>query len=45
MAAINRASIAKQLVPGLNAIFGMEYGEVVDELTPLFEMENSDRAF
>ena len=45
MAAINRASIAKQLVPGLNAIFGMEYGEVADELTPLFEMENSDRAF
>ena len=45
MAAINRASIAKQLVPGLNAIFGMEYGEVVDELTPLFETESSDRAF
>ena len=43
--AINRASIAKQLVPGLNAIFGMEYGEVADELTPLFETENSDRAF
>ena len=40
MAAIDSASIAKQLVPDLNAIFGMEYGKGVDELTPLFEMEN-----
>ena len=29
--AINRASIAKQLLPGLNAVFGIEYGEVADE--------------
>ena len=35
--AINRASIAKQLLPGLNAVFGMEYGEVADEHKPLFE--------
>jgi len=43
--AINRASIAKELLPGLNAVFGMEYGEVADEHAPLFETENSDRAF
>jgi hypothetical protein len=43
--AINRASISKELLPGLNAIFGMEYGEVNNELEPLYEIENSDRAF
>ena len=43
--AINRASIAKQLLPGLNAVFGIEYGEVADEYSVLFEVENSDRAF
>ena len=43
--AINRASISKELLPGLNAVFGMEYGEVADERKPLFETENSDRAF
>jgi len=43
--AINRGNIAKQLLPGLNAIFGMEYGSIEDEHVPLFEVENSDRAF
>ena len=43
--AINRASISKELLPGLNAVFGMEYGEVDDEHKVLFEVENSDRAF
>ena len=43
--AINRASISKELLPGLNAVFGMEYGEVNNEHAPLFEIENSDRAF
>ena len=43
--AINRASIAKELLPGLNQVFGTEYGEVADEHAPLFEIENSDRAF
>ena len=43
--AINRASNAKQLLPGLNAVFGIEYGEVADEYSVLFEVENSDRAF
>ena len=43
--AINRASIAKELLPGLNAIFGIEYGDVDNEHEPLYEVENSDRAF
>ena len=43
--AINRASISKELLPGLNAVFGVEYGEVNDEHKPLYEVENSDRAF
>ena len=43
--AINRAAISKELLPGLNAVFGMEYGEVNNEHEPLYEIENSDRAF
>ena len=43
--AINRASISKELLPGLDAVFGLEYGEVNNEHEPLFEVENSDRAF
>ena len=43
--AINRASIAKELLPGLNAVFGLEYGDVNEEHKPLFEVENSDRSF
>ena len=43
--AINRASIAKELLPGLNAVFGIEYGEVDNQHEPLFDTENSDRAF
>ena len=43
--AINRASIAKELLPGLNAVFGIEYGEVNEEHKPLYEVESSDRSF
>tara|TARA_R100001480_G_scaffold12334_1_gene21113 strand:- start:338 stop:1237 length:900 start_codon:yes stop_codon:yes gene_type:complete len=43
--AINRAAISKELLPGLNAVFGMEYGEVNNEHEPLYEIENSDRSF
>tara|TARA_R100001244_G_scaffold9014_1_gene11086 strand:- start:119 stop:1048 length:930 start_codon:yes stop_codon:yes gene_type:complete len=43
--AINRASINKELLPGLNAVFGLEYGEVNNEHQALYEVENSDRAF
>lgn len=43
--AINRANIAKQLLPGLNAVFGLEYKSIDNEHLPLFVTENSDRAF
>ena len=43
--AINRSSIAKELLPGLNAVFGIEYGSVDEEHKPLYEIESSDRAF
>lgn len=43
--AINRASISKQLLPGLNTIFGMAYKEVDMEDEGLFAMETSERAF
>jgi hypothetical protein len=42
---INRAAISKELLPGLNAVFGIEYGEVNNEHEPLYEVENSDRSF
>ena len=43
--AINRSSIAKELLPGLNAVFGIEYGDVNNEHEALYDVENSDRAF
>jgi len=43
--AINRASIAKELLPGLNAVFGIEYKDVDNEHAPLYATEQSDRAF
>lgn len=43
--AINRASVAKQLLPGLNAIFGLEYKSIDNEHTPLYDMETSERAY
>lgn len=42
---INRAATPKQLEPGLNAIFGLSYGSIDNEHTPLFSVENSSRAF
>ena len=39
--AINRASISKELLPGLNAVFGLEYGDVNNEHEPLYDIENS----
>jgi len=45
MAILTRAQFAKQLVPGLNAIFGTAYKSVDNEHTPLFDSEKSDRSF
>ena len=43
--AINRSSISKELLPGLNGVFGVEYSSVDDEHSVLFDIENSDRSF
>jgi hypothetical protein len=43
--AINRAQLAKELEPGLNALFGMEYARYDNQHTEIFETESSDRAF
>ena len=43
--AINRAQLVKELEPGLNALFGLEYGRYADETTMIFDNESSDRAF
>lgn len=43
--AISRAQLLKELLPGLNALFGMEYGKYEDEHTQIFDSEDSDRSF
>jgi hypothetical protein len=43
--AISRAQMMKELVPGLNALFGLEYNKYEDQHTAIYEMESSDRAF
>jgi hypothetical protein len=43
--AISRAQMMKELLPGLNALFGMEYGSYENEHEDIYEMETSDRAF
>ena len=43
--AINRAQLAKELEPGLNALFGMEYSRYENEHAEIFDQESSDRAF
>jgi hypothetical protein len=43
--AISRAQLVKELEPGLNALFGMEYDQYDREHEEIFSMESSDRAF
>ena len=43
--AISRAQLVKELEPGLNALFGLEYKNYADEWNEIFETETSDRAF
>jgi hypothetical protein len=45
MTILTRAQFAKQLIPGLNAIFGVAYKSIDNEHTPLFDVEKSDRSF
>jgi len=43
--AISRAQLAKELEPGLNALFGMEYTRYENQHSEIFTTEASDRAF
>ena len=43
--AISRMQLVKELEPGLNALFGLEYDRYENQHTEIFDTENSDRAF
>lgn len=43
--AISRAQLLKQLLPGLNELFGMEYRRYGQEYREIYEVETSNRAF
>ena len=43
--AISRAQLVKELEPGLNALFGLEYKRYENEASQIFDNESSDRAF
>ena len=43
--AISRAQLLKELLPGLNALFGMEYSTYGEEHKEIYESETSERSF
>lgn len=43
--AISRAQLFKELLPGLNALFGLEYRRYGEEHKDIFSVESSDRSF
>jgi hypothetical protein len=43
--AISRAQLLKELLPGLNALFGLEYKKYGEEHKEIFENETSERSF
>jgi len=43
--AISRAQALKELLPGLNALFGLEYGKYENEHAEIYETETSERSF
>jgi hypothetical protein len=43
--AISRAQLLKELVPGLNALFGMEYSTYGEQHKEIYETETSERSF
>ncbi|MBM4179832.1 MAG: hypothetical protein FJ211_10970 [Ignavibacteria bacterium] len=43
--AISRAQLLKELLPGLNALFGLEYANYGEEHKEIFETETSERSF
>lgn len=42
---MSRAQLLKELLPGLNALFGLEYKKYPDEHAMIFDIESSDRSF
>ena len=43
--AISRSKLLKELLPGLNALFGMEYKRYGEQHKEIYETESSDRSF
>ena len=43
--AISRAQLLKELLPGLNALFGLEYARYGEEHKEIYEQETSERSF
>ena len=43
--AISRAQLVKELEPGLNALFGLEYKRYENQSSEIYVTESSDRAF
>jgi hypothetical protein len=43
--AISRAQLLKELLPGLNALFGLEYQKYENEHAEIYETETSERSF
>lgn len=43
--AISRAQALKELLPGLNALFGLEYKKYENEHSEIYDTENSERSF
>lgn len=43
--AISRAQLLKELLPGLNALFGLEYDKYENEHTEIYDQETSERSF
>ena len=43
--AISRSQLVKELEPGLNALFGLEYKRYENQHAEIYDVENSDRAF
>jgi hypothetical protein len=43
--AISRAQLLKELLPGLNALFGLEYATYGEQHKEIYETETSERSF
>lgn len=45
MAAISRSQLLKELLPGLNGLFGLEYKRYGEQHKEIYEIDNSERSF